>query len=384
MRLLACERGFKAVLLLLLGLGILRFRGNKDAIQDAWNADIPLLRPFAEQIGWNIDGSFITRWAQDALGLSATALAWIAVAVFAYSALQATEAVGLWMVKRWGEYFAVVATSVFLPLEIHELLNKVTVLRVLALVVNVAAIVWLLWSKRSSASAAAVRRTTRSTPRRASSPSSAPPPASSRPGAAAQSRARARDRSLYPARMQMDVRAETPADSAEVRRVVAAAFADETVAALWEQLADGPGAASSVAVADGAIVGHVGLSRGWVDARDRLVEVHVLSPLSVLPAYKRRGVGRALVDAAIDVADAMGSPALFLEGDPRYYGRLGFEPAVPHGFTPPSRRVPPLGFQCALLSAYEPSLTGGVVYPDPFWVHDRVGVRGEMLDRFGL
>ena len=61
--------------------------------------------------------------------------------LFAYAALQATEAVGLWMVKRWGEYFAVVATSVFLPLEIHELLNRVTVLRVLALVVNIAAVV---------------------------------------------------------------------------------------------------------------------------------------------------------------------------------------------------------------------------------------------------
>ena len=143
-----CERGFKALLLLLLGIGILRFRGSRDALQDAWDTDLPLLRPFAEQIGWNIDGSFLTRWAQDALGLSTTALAWIAVAVFAYSALQATEAVGLWLVKRWGEYFAVVATSVFLPLEIHELMDRVTVLRVLALLVNVAAVVWLVWSKR--------------------------------------------------------------------------------------------------------------------------------------------------------------------------------------------------------------------------------------------
>jgi len=148
MRLLAGERAFKALLLTLLGVGILRFRGTKDAIQSAYDLDLPLLRPFAQQIGWNVDGSFITRWAQDALGLSATALGWIAVAVFAYAALQATEAVGLWMVKRWGEYFAVVATSVFLPLEIHELLNRVTVLRLLAFAVNVAAVVWLLWSKR--------------------------------------------------------------------------------------------------------------------------------------------------------------------------------------------------------------------------------------------
>ena len=148
MRLLATERGFKALLLLLLGIGILRFRGQRNALVDAYQIDLPLLRPFADQIGWNIDGSFLTRWIEEALGLSETALAWIAVAVFAYSALQAAEAVGLWMVKRWGEYFAVVATSVFLPLEIHELLNRVTVLRVLAFVVNVAAVVWLVYSKR--------------------------------------------------------------------------------------------------------------------------------------------------------------------------------------------------------------------------------------------
>ena len=184
--------------------------------------------------------------------------------------------------------------------------------------------------------------------------------------------------------MEIDVRAENPADSAEVHAVVAAAFADETVAVLWEDLAAGPGAASYVAVVDGAIVGHVGLSRGWIDGRDRLVDVHVLSPLSVLPSYQRQGVGRALVAAAIEATDALGSPALFLEGDPRYYGRLGFEPAGQHGFTPPSPRIPPLGFQCVLLSSYEPTVAGGLVYPDAFWIHDRVGVRGELLDRFGL
>jgi putative acetyltransferase len=115
-----------------------------------------------------------------------------------------------------------------------------------------------------------------------------------------------------------------------------------------------------------------------------LVDVHVLSPLSVLLVHQRHGVGRALVAAAIDATDAAGSPALFLEGDPDYYGRLGFEPAAHHGFTPPSPRIPPPGFQCVLLSSYAPSLSGGVVLPDTFWVHDRVGVRGELLERFGL
>ncbi|MDF2828903.1 MAG: hypothetical protein K0R01_2186, partial [Mycobacterium sp.] len=57
-------------------------------------------------------------------------------------------AVGLWLLKRWGEYFAVVATSVFLPLEIYDLSNGVTVTRVLTFAINVAAVVYLLVSKR--------------------------------------------------------------------------------------------------------------------------------------------------------------------------------------------------------------------------------------------
>jgi uncharacterized membrane protein (DUF2068 family) len=49
---------------------------------------------------------------------------------------------------RWGEYFAVVATGVFLPLEVYEITEKVTAFRAIALVINVAAVVWLLWTKR--------------------------------------------------------------------------------------------------------------------------------------------------------------------------------------------------------------------------------------------
>lgn len=184
--------------------------------------------------------------------------------------------------------------------------------------------------------------------------------------------------------MVIEVRAELPADAAEVHAVIAEAFDDETVALLWEDLAARPRAASYVAVIDGAIVGHVGLSWGWVDTRERLVDVSVLSPLCVSPEHQRRGVGRALVARAVEAADAAGAPVLFLEGDPAYYSRLGFEPAAQHGFTPPSPRIPPPGFQCVLLSAYEPSLTGALVYPDTFWIHDRVGLRGERLERFGL
>ncbi len=50
--------------------------------------------------------------------------------------------------KRWGEYFAAVATAIFLPYEIHDIIDKVTALRVGFFALNVAAVVYLLWTKR--------------------------------------------------------------------------------------------------------------------------------------------------------------------------------------------------------------------------------------------
>ncbi len=148
MRLLAVERAFKGTLLILVALLIVKYEGRRDAIAEAFHADIPLLRPFADQIGWNIDASWLVRTIQDALGFSQNTLHWIVAAMLAYGALQFAEAAGLWRVKRWGEYLAVVATSAFLPLEVYEIVDKFTVLRLSALTVNIAAVVWLLWSKR--------------------------------------------------------------------------------------------------------------------------------------------------------------------------------------------------------------------------------------------
>ena len=52
------------------------------------------------------------------------------------------------MLKRWGEYFAVVATSVFLPLEIHDLAKGITMTRLVTFTINVGAVIYLLISKR--------------------------------------------------------------------------------------------------------------------------------------------------------------------------------------------------------------------------------------------
>jgi uncharacterized membrane protein (DUF2068 family) len=65
-----------------------------------------------------------------------------------YAVVESVEAVGLWRERRWAEYLTVLATAGFLPFEVRELLDRVTVFRVGALVVNLAVLVYLLWAKR--------------------------------------------------------------------------------------------------------------------------------------------------------------------------------------------------------------------------------------------
>ncbi|MEV6772201.1 DUF2127 domain-containing protein [Nocardia sp. NPDC051030] len=148
MRLLAAERVGRALVLILLAAGVLKLRSSQESWKSNWEQELPLIRQLADQIGWDPDHSKIVHWIDTAFTLSPTTLIWVAVALFAYAAIQLTEAVGLWLVKRWGEYFAVIATSIFLPLEIYELTEKVTFLRAAALIINLAAVIWLLWSKR--------------------------------------------------------------------------------------------------------------------------------------------------------------------------------------------------------------------------------------------
>lgn len=72
----------------------------------------------------------------------------IAVGAILYGALEAFEGVGLLLRRRWAEYLVLVATAVFLPLEIEELIRKPTVFKAGALLVNLLIIGYLIWRKR--------------------------------------------------------------------------------------------------------------------------------------------------------------------------------------------------------------------------------------------
>jgi putative acetyltransferase len=127
------------------------------------------------------------------------------------------------------------------------------------------------------------------------------------------------------------VRDERPSDERRVFAIQAAAFGRENEAQLVDALraAAGP-RISLVAERDGRVIGHVFVSQVAVDP-DARVPAGGLGPVGVDPAEQSRGVGSALVRAALVRAAELGWRAVFLLGNPRYYSRFGFVLASPLG-----------------------------------------------------
>lgn len=178
----------------------------------------------------------------------------------------------------------------------------------------------------------------------------------------------------------MDLREEGPGDRQAVRDVHLRAFGDhglsvaDLVDSLRNTLASEDGL-SLVAEHDGQVVGHVMFTRSLLDSPRRLIEVQVLSPLAVMPEFHKRGIGSALVRHGLGILAERSAPLVFLEGDPGYYSRFGFVPAGDLGFRKPSLRIPDGAFQAIKLPEYERWMTGTLVYAEPFWRHDAVGLR---------
>jgi uncharacterized membrane protein (DUF2068 family) len=148
LRFLAVDRGVRGVLLITLAYGVWRFDGSRGALRQVLNSYLPALEPIAYKFGVDLEESGPVRLIQQAFVAKHSTLLIVALGILLYGILELVEAYGLWFKKRWGEYVAVVATALFIPLEIHEILVRVTWLRVGALIVNLFAVAYILWTKR--------------------------------------------------------------------------------------------------------------------------------------------------------------------------------------------------------------------------------------------
>ena len=148
LRIFAVERFLRGILFAALAVGLWRFSVSQLTVEQAYERELPAVRTLLRQLGFNVQHSHLLGLINKAFTLNSGTLAMLAIAAAGYAVLEFVEGTGLWLLKRWGEYFAAVATSVFIPYEIYDLTAKVTVLRVLAFLVNVALVVYLVLAKR--------------------------------------------------------------------------------------------------------------------------------------------------------------------------------------------------------------------------------------------
>ena len=167
------------------------------------------------------------------------------------------------------------------------------------------------------------------------------------------------------------IRAETPDDYAAVYALTEAAFAgtehgDGDEQELVERLRKSAAYVaelSLVAVWGGQLVGHIMFSKASVGGHPALI----LGPVSVLPAFQKKGIGGALIAEGHRIALSLGYDLCVLVGHEDYYPRFGYEPIERHGISFPTD-APPQCRMVKFLTARGKAVKGAALFPPEFTI----------------
>ncbi len=144
-RSIAIFEAFKGLLVLLVGFGLLHFLHH-----DVQSTAEELVRHAHLNPAHHYPHIFI----EAARHTNDSRLWFLASMAFVYSAVRLLEAWGLWHIRTWAEWFAIVSGGIYVPIEIFEIVKRVTVLRVIVLAVNAFIVIYLIyirWASRSGA-----------------------------------------------------------------------------------------------------------------------------------------------------------------------------------------------------------------------------------------
>jgi uncharacterized membrane protein (DUF2068 family) len=148
LRLIAVDRAFHFLVLCLLGIAVLAFAGNETSLRDAYYRILTDLQGGAGGPVQNSGHVGILHELDRLFSLRSGTLREVGIALICYGLLEGIEGVGLWLTKRWAEYLTFLATTILLPLEVYEIINRGTVLKVIGFIINLAVVVYLLFAKR--------------------------------------------------------------------------------------------------------------------------------------------------------------------------------------------------------------------------------------------
>lgn len=147
LRLIALDRVVHFLVLAVLAVAVFLFAAERDALSSTFYRILDAVQGGVGGPGGET-GSGLLAELQKAFSATSTNLLLIGAVVAAYAALEGVEAIGLWLGRRWAEYLTFVGTTVLLVPEVYELTGTVTATKIVAMVVNVAVVVYLLFAKR--------------------------------------------------------------------------------------------------------------------------------------------------------------------------------------------------------------------------------------------
>jgi uncharacterized membrane protein (DUF2068 family) len=147
LRLIAVDRAFHLVVLGALGVLVLVFAADRGALRDTFYKVVADLQGGVSS-GQAHATHGLLHELDDAFTTSSSHLHLLGAVLLVYAAVEGIEAVGLWYQQRWAEYLTFLVTTSLLPVEVYEIVNRASVFKVIALVINVAVVVYLLLAKR--------------------------------------------------------------------------------------------------------------------------------------------------------------------------------------------------------------------------------------------
>jgi len=133
---------FKALLLIAVGIGAIRYL-HKDLSSTVLH--------WTQVLRVDTDNRYIHGILVKIFRVTPKQLRELSVGTFIYAGLFLTEGTGLLLLKRWAEYFTIITTGLFIPLEIYELARHFTVTKLAVTAINVL-IVWYLVARVRSRS----------------------------------------------------------------------------------------------------------------------------------------------------------------------------------------------------------------------------------------
>lgn len=169
--------------------------------------------------------------------------------------------------------------------------------------------------------------------------------------------------------MNITIRPETEKDYTCITRVNDLAFKRKAEGKLIEELRkldNFDSRLSFVAEVDEEIVGHLLFTTVAIDNNDMDHKTLTLAPMSILPEFQKRSVGKLMIIYGLQIAKEAGYGSVVVLGHPSYYPKLGFKPASKWNIKSPFPTPDNAFMAIELFPGSLDNVSGKVIFPSAF------------------